>query len=166
MNSFFRGLGLGAGFAVSILVIALVSSKLKLFDDQPHVPDVSNIQSDIEQGEKWRALSYDEQIIEASALVISLYSTSDDESRVATVSEILKDDESIVVPAAIGQLQHDLKYYPDDGVTPRNGAIRFYTGSPAKERSTLYIYENRVAGYGDMPLDLLIKKFKEKKLVP
>jgi len=155
MNSFLRGLGFGAGFAISVVIVMLVAQKLF----EPEMPQSS--MTEIEQGEKWRALSYEEQIAAASAIVISRYSETKDEGRVATVTEVLKDNEAIVVPAKAGDLRRDSKYYPDDEFRPRTGTVTFYTGSPAVVRSTLYLYEDRVAGYGDMPLDLLIKKFRE-----
>lgn len=95
-------------------------------------------------------------------MVISRYRESEDGGRVAAVTEIYKDNESIVVPVNIGDVQNNSKYYPDnDEFNPRTGTVTLYTGSPAIERTTLYLYDDKVAGYGDMPLKLMVEKFKE-----
>ena len=55
-RKFLEGLGFGAGFAISAVIILFASQKiLSPSDGNMHV-------STIQQSQKWRSLSYEEQI--------------------------------------------------------------------------------------------------------
>ena len=161
MNSFLRGLGFGAGFSISVIAIFFVFSKF--YDNDPtEYPHNQSIVS-IQENTKFRNLPFDDQIHKSTALVICRYSDADDGGRIAKVAEIFKDDDSISLEVNIGDERADAKYYPDknDSFMERTGTITLYTGTPAKEASTYYLYNDRVPSFGDMPLELLIKKFND-----
>jgi len=154
MSSFLRGLGFGAGFSISVIAIFFVFTKFYTEDD------IGSFSQSYEEDAKFRELSFDEQISEATALVIARYSDTEDGGRIAIISEIHKDNESIFLNVKIGDVRQDSKYYPDENeFRTRTATITIYTGSPPEERSTLYLYGDRIAGYGNMPLKLLLEKF-------
>jgi hypothetical protein len=60
-----------------------------------------------------------------------------------------------------GDSFESLRFYPRKDGRLRSGVLIFFSGSPAIERATLYLYEDRIIGYGDMPLSVAIEKFKK-----
>ena len=94
--------------------------------------------------------------------MISKYGDTDDGGRIASVSKIYKDNETILLNVNISDLRQLSKYYPGNNeFRPRTNSVTLYTKNPAEERNSLYLYDDKVTGYGDMPLELLLEKFKK-----
>lgn len=151
---FLKGLIWGTGFASAIVAILLLA-EIFLINKYDNLGDVINLSSE------WNSLSKEEQISGASAIAIVRYSKGTNGNMIASISNIYKDNESVVINLEIGAKYPSLDYYPKRDSRPRSGVVVFFTGSPVKERSTLYLYEDRVLAYGDMPLDVLINLFKQ-----
>jgi hypothetical protein len=155
LKLFFKGLIWGTGFASAIVAI-LFFAEIFFINQHDNSGDVINFSNE------WNSLSKEEQISDASAIAIVRYSKGINGNMIASISNIYKDNESIVIDFEIGAKYPSLDYYPRHDSRSRSGVVVFFTGSPVKERSTLYLYEERVLAYGDMPLDVLINLFKQK----
>lgn len=171
-KKFKEGLVFGGGFGISFVAIWFISAYV-IFPKfvVPHIEQsISETQSDFEPSSSikdvadWNALNYNEMIQKASAIIVLRYKQEKDGLMSAYVAEIYKKEPSVEVKEKIGNRREDSDYYSRGGNgRDRDGAIILLTGSPAKERSTLYLYDNRLAGADDMPVSILLKKFNDAK---
>lgn len=158
MNSFMSGIKFGAGFAISFVVIfALYENFFSV--NEPHQLTISIPNNQLR--EKWNALPYDEQIAQASALVVAEYRQSSDGKFEAFVTEIHSKSANIDIPYGVGDLVPDATYYLTENSVERSGFVKIFISNPPQEASTMFLYDDRIAGYGDMPLKLLVEKFRD-----
>jgi hypothetical protein len=156
-KTFIRGIVFGAGFSISLIIIMFIAKEI-LINDLESKYDNPTFQSNYEE---WHKLSDDEQLKKATAIAIIRYSDSEEGSKIGTVEQIYTDD-SVTLNIKVGDSYPSLKYYPrGDSLRERSGVLVVFRDSPPIEQSTLYLYDDRVAAYGDMPVEIAIKKFKE-----
>lgn len=155
LKTFIKGLVFGAGFSISLVVIMFIAKEMLIKDLE------SEFDSPPSPSAEWRELSDDEQLKKATAIALARYSDSDDGSKIAFIEQVYSDD-SIKLNIKPGDPYPKLKYYPrGDSFRERTGVLIVFRDSPPIEQSTLFLYDDRVAAYGDMPIDIAIKKFKE-----
>jgi hypothetical protein len=149
MNTFFRGLLLGIGFSIGVAITIAAGTGLFLLlsDDE-----TAFLES------RWSRLSADEKVEAATALVIGRYVDGPDASKIGVVAEIHRREPSIRIDLKVGEQIPDSKYYPDEH-DDRDGIVIFYTDNPGKRQRGLYMYRSRIIGLGDMPLEVLVRKF-------
>lgn len=155
IKTFIKGLVFGAGFSISVLIIFFFAKELliKNMEDKSTIP--------ASHSSEWHQLSNDEQLKKATAIALIRYSDSKDGSKIAFVEKIYT-DKSIKLDLKPGDPYSNLRYYPrKDSFRERTGVLVLFRDSPPIEQSTLYLYDDRVAAYGDMPIDIAIQKFKE-----
>ena len=152
---FIRGFVFGSGLYAALLLFDFIASTY--FQN----PEISIPVSGKISTYGWHDLPDQERISKASVLAVVRYSEGDDGSMVAQITEIYKDEESIEFSYNIGDMYPDLNYYPNAKSSPRSGAVIFFAGSPAEYMSAPYLYDDRLIGFGDMPLSILIVKFKD-----
>ena len=167
-KKFKEGLVFGGGFGISFVAVWFIAAYV-IFPRfvVPHIEQsISETQSGFESSssikdiKNWSALNYNEKIQKASAIIVLRYKQQKEGLMAAYVAEIHKKEPSVEVKEKIGNRREDSDFYSRGGNgRDRDGAIIFLTGSPAKERSTLYLYDNRLVGAGDMPVSILLKKF-------
>jgi hypothetical protein len=150
-----KGILFGVGFSVALIAAMEIYSKISPPDYQ------RDHSSTIGLSNEWNSYSHDEQIKKSTAIAVARYTESNDGSYVATISEIYKDNESVMLNIKIGDSYESLRFYPRKDNRLRSGVLIFFTGSPAIERATLYLYDDRIIGYGDMPLATAIEKSKK-----
>jgi hypothetical protein len=155
LKKLIKGLIFGAGFASAVVVILLLADMYLI--DRNHQ---YNSGGTVISTSKWNSFSKEQQISKASVIAVVRYSKGNNGSMVAEIANFYKDNEEVLIGFKIGDKYSKLDYYPKSTNRLRSGVVVFFTGSPAKERSTLYLYEDRVLAYGDMPLEILIKLFK------
>ena len=109
----------------------------------------------------WHNLTDDQKISESTVLAVARYSDAEDGSKIATIVEIYKDNPDIHFDYKVGENYQSLKYHPKSEFHKRTGVVIFFAGSPPQYRHALYLYNDRVSGFGEMPLNILIKKFKQ-----
>tara|TARA_R110001599_G_scaffold91512_2_gene240452 strand:- start:367 stop:858 length:492 start_codon:yes stop_codon:yes gene_type:complete len=153
---FLKGLVFGFGVIVAFVIAILVASN---FD----IPKTFTSQ-DVKRFESLSSLTEEEKILKSSAIIVLRFKSEKDTLMAAYVAEIYKKSPSIEVQAEVGALRKNDNYYAREHASMnRDGVVVFLTGSPAKEQSKLYLYNNRLAGTTDMPIDIVIKKFNQAK---
>jgi hypothetical protein len=154
LKKFFGGFlfGLGAVFAV-----ALVGYVIYLLKPSEEPVTAGTMESLI----SWQDLEIEEKLEQASALYLIRYRPSEDGLMEAYIADIYLKHDSVEASAKIGERRRSSDFYSSgEQGFDRNGAVVFLAGSPATERTTHYLYDNRTAGGRDMPLEILIRKFK------
>jgi len=147
--------GIGFSFAVVLTGAAMVSAFRFFQNDLPAaMNDVP-----VTMRDDWQGLTDDEQIALASALVIGRYEPGPDDSRVGFAKEIYADSPAVEPKLVIGAEIPGSRYYPDKHDT-RSGLILLFVEGSEHPKTTLFMYGDRIPGFGDMPLELLIKKFE------
>lgn len=167
IQKFKEGLVFGLGFGISFIALSYIFAYLlfPIFVEPQIENSISNVTSNIkpsnfESIESWNSLSPNEMIKKSSALIVIRYKPMDEDLMTAYIAEIYKKDASVEVSSKIGDRRENSDFYARGMGMDRNGSVVLLTGSPAKERSTLYLYDNRLAGAGDMPLEVLTRNFR------
>lgn len=153
-RTFLKGIVFGLGVIVAFLIAGFISSNLD-FSTSVMLPDK------IQDFESWHDLSDEEKLHKATAVLILRYKSEAEDLMTAYVAEVYKKNKTIEVAAIVGDRRKGDDFYSRGEGLDRDGAIVYMTGSPAKDRSTLYLYDNRLAGVSDMPLNIFLRKFNE-----
>jgi hypothetical protein len=152
LKIFVKGIVFGVGFLVAVGLIGYIFALI-------------NVDKKVMPSEKseilWHNLTDDQKISESTVLAVARYSDAEDGSKIATIAEIYKDNPDIDFDYKVGENYQSLKYYPKSESHKKTGVVIFFAGSPPKYRHALYLYDDRVSGFGEMPLNVLIKKFKQ-----
>jgi type III secretory pathway component EscV len=156
-KQFVKGFAFGAGFCVAALLFSLgIKMYENYFGEEPkRVSDHSLIQDEA----NWHKLNQEEQIAATQALLVITYKDGEEGLQIAYIDQVIT-KEGISTHYQVGEQYPNMNYYPTGRFSKRSGAVVFLSGNPPTYRHGLYVYENRVAGYGDMPLEILIKKVK------
>lgn len=152
---FIKGLVFGSGFTIALIVIGFVATK---YFESRITSDINALNA---ESNSWDSLSDEQKFLQATAIAIVRYSDGEEGVRIGSITEIHKSDPNIDIAYEIGQLYPDTNYYPKYKHDNRTGAILLIRGSSARNSGTWFLYDDRVAALGDMPLELLIKKFKQ-----
>ena len=152
LKIFVKGIVFGVGFLVAVGLIGYIFALI-------------NVDKKVMPSEKpeilWHNLTDDQKISESTVLAVARYSDAEDGSKIATIVEIYKDNPDIHFDYKVGENYQSLKYHPKSEFHKRTGVVIFFAGSPPKYRHALYLYDDRVSGFGEMPLNVLITKFKQ-----
>ena len=158
LTLFIKGLVFGAGVFVAMTCLTLLLPYV-LPLQAVSIDDL--IESIPEPKEGWGELPKEQQIRQATALLVVRYSVAEDGEMLATVSQVHVDNPGIDVGIAVGDPIPTMNFYPRPNYSVQDGAVRFFTGNPPKDVGTYYLYNDTVSAYGNMPLDLLIRKFQD-----
>ncbi|KZX60247.1 hypothetical protein A3709_13230 [Halioglobus sp. HI00S01] len=154
IQTFLKGLIFGAGFSIAMVLVSVASIPiLNYFTSEPE-PET------LYKSDNWHSLSDDQQIAQASVLLIGRYEPGPDGSQIGYVAEIHGDADSISMPLVKGDEIPNSKFYPGEHEF-RTGLILLYSDNGQVAKRTLYLYDDRVSGFGNMPLTLLVSKFKQ-----
>lgn len=157
LKLFFRGLVFGGGLCVSALIFFFaINYYLKHYNNPTQGLEANQVQLEA----RWHELNQEQQIATANALLVIRYREGSDGERLAYVDEVYLRDAGVSIKYKKGDLYPRMNYYPKNKYTQRSGSVVFFSGSPSTYRHGLYLYEDRLPGYGDMPLHLLVEKFK------
>lgn len=153
LRTLLNGFIFGIGFVTALAIVGYAINKFYPTQKVESSEFVASLNS-------WNELDIDEKLEQSSAIYILRYSPKEEGLMQAYVSEVHRKSESVQTGAEEGDLRKDSNYYSrGGGMSNRNGAVVFLTDSPARERGTIFLYDNRLAGGSDMPVDILIKKF-------
>jgi hypothetical protein len=155
LKTFIRGLVFGAGLSTALVVFGIALAVYLKSMNGSDAPKVVHDYSD------WNSLSDEEKIQEASAIAVIRYSDGEEGQRLAIVEAIHKRTPDVEIYYESGDSWPSADYYPRHQHDDRTGAVVLFRGSTAKDLSTWYMYDERIAALGDMPLELLVKKFNE-----
>jgi len=107
-------------------------------------------------------LELDQQIEQSSVIAIARYEPGNNGEVKAIITEILKKDPNTTFYYNIGDEYKSSSYYPRDNTRYGDGVVIFFTGSPANMRMSMSYHGDRIRSLGDLPIELLRKKCKEK----
>lgn len=175
MKRFFDGLIFGAGFTISFIILWYLAA----YSIQPIVDRLrferlgigadSEI-SDTKQASSaqrglqdipFHALRVDDQIKQSSIIALAQYEQASDGRMKAVIKEFLKKDPNTIFYYDVGDEYSPSSYFPKDNTSYGDGAIIFFTGSPATMKSSMSYSDNRVRALGDIPIELLREKCRE-----
>lgn len=115
-----------------------------------------------EEKNEWNDLTIEEKIKKTSAVAIVRFRKEADELNAAYVEDIVRRDPNSKFGIKPGDRLESSDFYSQGGIArDRNGVVIFYVRNPGVEIGQSYLYDDRMVGEGDMPLELFIRKFKE-----
>lgn len=109
--------------------------------------------------ENFHEFPIEKKIAAASVVAIAKYQREDEKLK-CVISEILKHSPDTAFYYKVGDEYPECSRYPRPDVSYGEGMVMFFVGNPAQSRYSTSIYENRLPGVGDMPIDLLRRKIK------
>lgn len=169
-RKFVEGLVFGAGFAIAFFILAAVAGSM-MFSSLPSrswstsvpVPMEGAPDSDDGDSRQFYELPIEEKIEAASVIALARFEPAEDGRKKAVLKEILKKNEGTTFYYDIGDEFGPLSRYPKENAGYGDGIIIFFEGSPAMMRSAMTFSGDRIAGLGDMPLELLREKCGEEE---
>jgi len=108
---------------------------------------------------KFHELSDEDQIRNASVLVVIKYVPGSEGKTLAIIEEIHKKSQDTKIYFEIGDEYPNANFYPEEA-SRGDGAVILFIGSPAEERRSSSIFNKRIGAYGNMPVKTLISKFR------
>ena len=150
--------GVGFSLAVGLAYWIVISVQLSSLEKSVNVSNDSS--ATYSEQQEWRELNETEKISKISVLVLLRFEVGSDDRRMAIVDRVIAKDSSISAPYKVGDRVEKSDYYPEGkGYNNRNGVLLMYVDSPPKEIEGAFLYGDKLVAYGDMPLDIFLKKF-------
>lgn len=109
-------------------------------------------------------LPIEEQIQQASQIIVASYEEAPDGRMKAIITDILKKDPGTVSYYDIGDEHPSSSYYPSEKSSYGDGVIIFFTDSPATMKLSMTYEGDRIRGLGDMPMALFRAKCSEQQI--
>ena len=109
--------------------------------------------------ERFHEYSIDEKIAASSVIVIAKHAKEGEKLK-CVISEVLKHSPDTAFHYKVGDEYPECSRYPRPNVSYGDGMLMFFTGNPAQHRYSTSIFEDRLSGVGDMPVELLRRKIK------
>lgn len=179
LKKFVNGLVFGAGFAISLVGILLVSinwvstamiecqidenvSNLDEERCQEEIPEKfkDQLKEGKNEGKLFHKLPLEEKIEQASVIALVRYEDTSGPKVRAVIDEFLKKNPSSKIHYDVEDEYTYGSYYPEDGVERGDGLVVFFTGSPATMKYSTTYDDSRVLGLSNIPINLLKKKIK------
>jgi len=161
LKKLLQGFIFGAGFTIgSIAVIAVVGVVSSKFTFTP-IESTDAEEASYQDQANWRKLTLSKKMPEISGLALVRFKDGEDSLKKAYVEKILTKENSIKLPLEVGDRVEKEDYYPSAGSSSRNGVLLIFTGMPTRKIESAYMYEDKLIGHGDMPLEIFLKKFTE-----
>lgn len=168
LKKFISGLVFGLGFAISVIVVFLLSLTFlapMFFQTHPDSAGLSSSSTVTDKNSKaeidFNSLSVESKIENSSAIIITEIGKDSTGEYKAKVADILKLKDGVSLYYKKGDIYNDhtdyKKYYPDESSIPK-GFIIFMSGNPAQMRYAVSYSGDRIHSLGDITMDL----FKEK----
>ena len=154
-----QGFVFGIGFTVAVMVVNISDIS---FTSEPKVIS-SGESATYKEKADWRELNLPNKIEKTSGLALLRFNEGEDKHMEAYVEKVFTNDKSMKLPLEIGQRVESSDYYAQGGYSNnRNGVLLIYSSNPLKEMEGAYLYDDRLVGLQDMPLNLFIGKFNAK----
>ncbi|MFY9327341.1 MAG: hypothetical protein WAO76_04885 [Georgfuchsia sp.] len=153
----------GLGFSLAVLLVGwmFITYQLSSSDKTKFIVPQEEGMS-YEEKAKWSELPLSKKISKLSGAVLLGFKEEDNQFMAAYVDRIYTKDSAVKIPLNIGDRVEKSDYYAkDDHSSNRDGMLLMYVDNPPKEIECAYLYDSRLIAYGDMPLELFVKKFKE-----
>ena len=177
-RKFIEGLAFGAGFGIAFLAIWYVSAAWmvprligsRVHEAETHFPvpasadkssSTSAAEDRVRSGKPFHELGIDEQIKQASAIAIARFEHAADGENKAIIREFLKKDPGVEIYYAVGDEYQAASMYPREHTRIGDGVVIFFEGSPAQMVLLMSYYGDRIAGLGDIPIELFRDKCRK-----
>lgn len=162
IKSFLNGIGFGFGFCLAVAVVAWAVSQFGDPIGKRIIHSSSELEIGYEEKNKWNDLTIEEKINKTSAIAIIRFRKEADNLNAAYVEDIVRRDPNSKLSIKLGDRLEKSDFYSQGGIgRDRNGVVIFYVRNPGVEIGQSYLYDDRMVGEGDMPLELFMRKFKE-----
>ena len=102
----------------------------------------------------------EKQIKASSVIALARYKSEDGRLK-CIITDILKQDPSSTFYYKVGDEYTELSQTPEPNTQYGDGAIMFFTGSPASFRFSTSFSGDRAMGLGDMPISVLKETIKK-----
>lgn len=156
-----QGFVFGIGFMVAVLlIISLVNLSGISFTNESKAVN-SGASEAYKDKADWRELNLTDKIEKTSGLALLRFNERENKHMAAYVEKVFTNDKSVKLPIVVGQRIEKSDYYAHEvHLNNRNGVLFIYSGNPPKKMEGAYLYNDRLVGLQDMPLNLFIEKFK------
>ncbi|BBB26338.1 hypothetical protein [Amphritea japonica] len=151
IKTLLKGLIFGIGFITAIFIAGYVG--LNYFSN-----DLADINKKLEI---WNSLTEEGKIKASSAIIVVRFSEGEDNVRLASISNIYTKPSSASTDLKVGQLYPKANYYPLSNDENRSASILLFMSDTDSPTTTWHAYNEIIPAVGNMPVELLIKKFKE-----
>lgn len=165
LNKLLYGFIFGLGFSLAVLLVGWLFATFQFSSSEktkfiaPQEEGVS-----YEEKAKWRELPISKKIPKLSGAVLLRFKEENNQFMAAHVESIYTKDSTVKMPLNLGDRIEKSDYYARGAHSSnRDGILLMYVDNPPKEIEGAYLYESRLVAYGDMPLELFLKKFDEAK---
>jgi hypothetical protein len=175
-KKFIDGLVFGGGFAISFILLWYLAAYLiaPMFIESQYSElsskELSELKADIQKSAPssinkhkvpFHELGPDELIKQSSVIALVEFEPSANGKMKAIIKEFLKKEPGTTIYLNIGDEHRPSSYYPRKDTIYGDGAIIFFSGSPANYQRASYYFDGRIRTFGDMPLELFRKKCNE-----
>jgi|TARA_R110001592_G_scaffold286573_1_gene555179 hypothetical protein len=154
IKTFIKGLIFGTGFILAVGGVGYISFK---YHEGSVAREVDTINKRLKL---WSALSIEEQISTAESVLIVRFSDGEDNLKLATVSALYSKNSLADTGFKQGELYPKGNYYPLSERENRSATIFLYIDGMDSPVSTWHAYNDNIPAAGNMPIELMIKKFK------
>lgn len=164
LRKLLEGFVFGVGFSLAcVLVAVFVTPQLMPIsfrsNERPSSVEGQDLSSTPgHEQPQFHELSVEEQIKQASVIVLARYERAPDGKMKAVIREFLKKDPNTVIHYKIGDEYSSASFYPSEGKDYGEGVVVFFVGSPASMRLSVTYSGDRIRGLADIPVELFRKK--------
>ena len=163
LKGFVFGLGAIAAVVATWIAFALSTGAPSIsFSSRSNIPTMPAASADASVRGAVRRdfgdMTIDEQIASSSVIFITRFEPAEDGRRKAVITEILKSPSDGSFDFEVGDEYARLSTYSEDPNEYGDGYVTFMTGDPPDFRMSSNIREERIGGFGGIPLDVLRKK--------
>ncbi len=158
-NKLMNGFIWGVGFSLALILIFFIAS-ITFLNVKPGPADGVDQRKAMEERIKWQELSDEEKIRTATAAVIVKYEKGEGLHMKAYVDKVLNRSADQPLAYVVGSRLETEDYYSQDGrVRNRDGVVLMFGGNPIHDLGSIFIYDNRLSGMGNMPIEVFVNKF-------
>lgn len=125
---------------------------------RPAAAAEADAQTQASMSRPFEELALDDQIQQASAILVAKYEAGADGRMKAVVSEVLKPAEGGPFRYRVGDEYAPSSYYPKEGEARGDGVVVFFADRPARMVLAMTYSGDRVGGLGDVPMAVLRQK--------
>lgn len=160
-----HGFLFGLGFSLSVLLVMWVIGHINCQSRrEAALPSIESGSTDFAEQIRWQEMSMEEKLGKLSLVAVLRFKEKENGLMAAYVDRVVAIDESASIPLAVGDRVESSDYYSrENDASNRDGILLMYAGDPPREMEGAYLYDSRLVSYGDMPLDVFLKKLDAAK---
>ena len=130
-------------------------------DTQSQAPKLPILEVFGDAGPPFHELPLEDQIKQSSVIVLVSYEAAADGSMKAVIKEFLKKDPGITFFYNTGDEYPAANFSPQKNISYGDGAVLFFTGSPAAMKLSISYSGNRIQGLDNLAYELFREDYEE-----